>query len=58
MRKSLGRLVAALMLLGGIATLAACGDTWRGLKQDTRDNTAAVGRAVEKGGEKIQESVD
>jgi predicted small secreted protein len=58
MRSSIARLLDAFMLLGGIATLAACGDTWQGLKQDTKENTAAVGRTVERGGERIQESVD
>lgn len=38
--------------------LAACGDTWRGLKKDTRDNTAAVGRGVERGGERIQDAAE
>ena len=46
-----------LMLLAMVAVfaLAACGDTWRGVKEDTRENTQAVGRGVEKTGEKIQQ---
>lgn len=45
----------ALILLSFVPfVLAACGDTWRGVKEDTRDNTAATGRAVEKTGDKIQ----
>jgi predicted small secreted protein len=45
-------LVASVALFG----LAACGDTWRGVKQDTRENVDAVGQGVEKAGEKIQQS--
>ena len=46
-----------LMLLAMVAVigLAACGDTLRGVKQDTRDNTEAVGRGVERAGENIQQ---
>lgn len=36
--------------------LAACGDTWRGLKKDTGDNMEAVGETVDKAGEDVQES--
>ncbi|GBD43274.1 hypothetical protein HRbin40_00743 [bacterium HR40] len=35
--------------------LAACGDTWQGAKKDTRENVQAVGKGVEKAGEKIQQ---
>ena len=37
-----------------VAPLAACGDTWDGLKRDTRDNTRRVGEKVERAGEKMQ----
>lgn len=52
MRVRLRPLIAVLMLTG----LAACGDTWSGVKQDTRDNVNTVGQGVEKAGEKIQQS--
>ena len=46
-----------LMLLAMMAVfgLAACGQTWQGVKEDTRENTHAVGRGVERAGEKIQQ---
>ena len=44
-------IVVAVLVLG----LAACGQTWQGVKQDTRENTQAVGRGVERAGEKIQQ---
>ena len=59
MRTNVRRLAATLMLAVGLSTaLAACGDTWKGLKEDTKENTAAVGRGIEKGGEKVQRSVN
>lgn len=36
--------------------LAACGDTWRGMKKDTGENMEAVGESVDKAGEKVEES--
>ena len=44
-----------LLAMVAVIGLSACGDTWRGVKQDTRDNTEAVGRGVERAGEKIQQ---
>ena len=41
-----------LLVMG--AGLSGCGDTWRGVKEDTSDNTAAAGKAVENAGEKMQ----
>jgi predicted small secreted protein len=49
---AISRLMAVAMLVFG---LAACGDTWRGVKEDTRENTQAVGQGVERTGEKIQQ---
>ncbi|MBK8907530.1 MAG: hypothetical protein IPM60_06420 [Rhodospirillales bacterium] len=46
-------MLAAVLAVGA----AACGDTWRGVKKDTRDNVKATGEGVEKTGEKIQKSV-
>jgi predicted small secreted protein len=51
-------LVASALAVAVALSLGACGDTWRGLKQDTKENTAAVGRGVERGGEKIQDAVE
>lgn len=47
------RAIALSIILVG---LAACGDTWQGVKQDTRDNVNTVGQGIEKAGEKIQQS--
>jgi predicted small secreted protein len=35
-------------------TLAACGDTWEGLKQDTGENLEATGEAIEDAGEAVK----
>lgn len=44
-----------LALLASLAlALAACGDTWRGVKEDTGENMRATGRAIENTGEKVQ----
>lgn len=51
--------LVALALAGAVAlSLGACGDTWRGLKQDTKENTAAVGRGIERGGQKVQDAAE
>ena len=47
-------LVLAAMLAGMAASLAACGDTWRGLKQDTGENLEKTGEAIEKAGEAVK----
>jgi predicted small secreted protein len=45
-----------LLVLGFVVvTLAACGDTWEGFKQDTGENVEATGEAVEDAGEAIQQ---
>ncbi len=45
-----------LLVLGFVVvTLAACGDTWQGLKQDTGENLEATGQAVEDAGEAVQQ---
>ena len=51
MKASLIRVCLALVLLGG---LAACGDTWRGAKQDTSDNLKSTGQTIENAGEKVE----
>lgn len=44
-----------LMALGVLtASLAACGDTWQGMKKDTGDNLEATGEALDKAGEKVK----
>jgi predicted small secreted protein len=53
MARSKLALMAAMLVFG--LGLAACGDTWRGVKEDTRENTQAVGQGVERAGEKIQQ---
>jgi predicted small secreted protein len=39
-------------------SVAACGDTWRGMKKDTGQNMEAVGESVDKAGEKVEESAE
>jgi len=41
-------LLAVLLLT---MTLAACGDTWSGIRQDTSENLEATGQAIEGAGE-------
>ena len=47
----LNLLVLGLLTVG----LAACGDTWRGLKQDTGENLEATGEAIEDAGEAVRQ---
>lgn len=47
-----------VLALVAVLGLGACGNSWRGLKQDTKENTGAVGRGIERGGEKIQDAVE
>lgn len=44
------------LLLAMSLGLSACGDTWQGMKQDTRENTAATGRVMERTGERVQDA--
>jgi predicted small secreted protein len=44
----------SLVLALGLS-LAACGDTWEGLKKDTGDNLEAVGSTMQGAGEDVQE---
>ena len=51
----LARLVlVAVMLVGVSAALSACGDTWRGLKEDTGENLERSGEAAEEAGEAVK----
>ena len=46
----------SVVWLGFLALgLAACGDTWEGLKRDTGQNMEEVGETVDKTGEKVEE---
>lgn len=52
---TLRALLLNLMALGILtASLAACGDTWQGLKKDTGDNLEATGEAIDKAGEDVK----
>jgi predicted small secreted protein len=51
LRRAAFPLVALLL---SALTLAACGDTWRGFKEDTGDNLKATGNAVHNAGQKVQ----
>lgn len=44
------RVVLGLALL---VSVAACGDTWSGVKKDTGENLEKTGQAIEKAGEKV-----
>ena len=35
-------------------SVAACGDTWEGVKQDTGDNLEATGEALEDAGDAVK----
>ena len=48
-----GRL-ALIVLFGSM--LAACGNTWSGMKEDTGENMEAVGEKMDSGGEDLQKS--
>ncbi len=54
MSNARSRLLALLTALFLATTLSACGDTWRGVKEDTSDNLKSTGEALEKGGEKVE----
>jgi len=49
-RRILNTLMIAALAIG----LAACGDTWRGVKKDTGDNLEKTGNAIENAGEKVK----
>jgi predicted small secreted protein len=48
------RLLARVTALLVASTLSACGDTWRGAKQDTSDNLKSTGETLENTGEKVE----
>jgi hypothetical protein len=47
----------ALILFFG-SMLAACGDTWSGMKEDTGQNMEAVGDTVSKAGEEVKKDAE
>jgi predicted small secreted protein len=44
-------LVAPVLVAFGVA---ACSDTWEGMKEDTRENVQTTGEGIEKAGENIK----
>ena len=47
-------LVVMAMLTGMATVLAACGDTWRGVKEDTGENMEKTGETLEKAGDAVK----
>lgn len=47
----------ALILLFG-SMLAACGDTWSGMKEDTGENMETVGNKVSETGEAVKDDAE
>lgn len=56
MRAMMQLAVAAAILAAGLG-LAACENTWSGVKQDTAKDVSATGEAVEKAGQDIKGAV-
>ena len=53
--RALARLLLLTMILVGIGTtLSACGDTWRGFKEDTGENLERAGEATKDAGEAVK----
>jgi predicted small secreted protein len=50
----LARLLLVAMLVGVAGALSACGDTWRGLKEDTGENLEKTGEAMEDAGAAVK----
>ncbi len=57
MPKTSSTLVRWLIALMAVGIVAACSDTWSGVKKDTKDNVEATGEAMQKTGEAIEDSV-
>ncbi len=50
-----GTISVVMATLVGMATvLAACGDTWRGVKEDTGENMEKTGETLEKAGDAVK----
>jgi predicted small secreted protein len=48
------RMIVSLFILSFATALAACSDTWSGVKKDTGDNMQTTGGAIESAGEKVK----
>lgn len=48
------KLILSIFFMSFTMALSACGDTWRGAKQDTGENLQKTGSAIESTGEKIK----
>jgi len=48
------RIIASLFILSFATALAACSDTWSGVKKDTGENMQTTGGAIESAGEKVK----
>ena len=49
------RFLVVMAMLAGMATvLSACGDTWRGVKEDTGENMEKTGETLEKAGDAVK----
>ncbi|MEX0694155.1 MAG: hypothetical protein WD075_06915 [Rhodospirillales bacterium] len=47
-------LIVSMLGLSVITGLAACSDTWKGVKKDTGENMESTGQAIENTGEKVK----
>lgn len=41
-----------------VSMIGACSSTWQGVKEDTRENTRAVGQGVQEVGKKIEKQTE
>ena len=48
------RFILTLCTLALVGSLAACGDTWRGAKQDTGDNLNKAGQSIDRAGDRVR----
>ena len=48
------RIITSLMIVSFASALAARGDTWRGVKEDTGENMEKTGEAIESAGKKVK----
>lgn len=47
-------LLALVAIFLATSTLTACGDTWRGLKEDTSDNMRSTGQTLEDASDEVE----
>ena len=48
------RFILSLCALALATSVAACGDTWRGAKQDTGENLNKSGQAIDRAGDRVR----